>query len=151
MSYGGYSVEIGALRAVSGQLRHDAEHVGTIRASLADAAVPDSAFGSSDLSRTAVDAWRTALTAFDRRLTRVSHRLTHEAATLTSVAADYERVDQHVASLFHRLHQGASGPAVVELQRRLHDAGINPGPIDGQYGPLTAHAVTEYERRHPNL
>ena len=34
------------------------------------------------------------------------------------------------------------------MQRRLAKAGFSPGPIDGLYGPLTAHAVTRYQTAH---
>lgn len=34
-----------------------------------------------------------------------------------------------------------SGPAIARIQELLHDAGYNPGDIDGIYGPKTAMAV----------
>ncbi len=38
--------------------------------------------------------------------------------------------------------------AVRALQRRLARAGDSPGPLDGRYGPLTQHAVSEYQAAH---
>ncbi|HEY3446109.1 MAG TPA: peptidoglycan-binding protein [Myxococcales bacterium] len=43
------------------------------------------------------------------------------------------------------LKQGASGSAVSRLQRLLNDAGCNPGPVDGQFGPGTRSAVEVYQ------
>ncbi|MGC4116077.1 MAG: peptidoglycan-binding protein [Myxococcales bacterium] len=43
------------------------------------------------------------------------------------------------------LRQGASGSAVSSLQRLLKDAGCDPGPIDGQFGPGTRSAVEVYQ------
>jgi peptidoglycan hydrolase-like protein with peptidoglycan-binding domain len=34
------------------------------------------------------------------------------------------------------------------VQLRLLDVGINPGPIDGLWGPKTSTAVTKYQRRY---
>ena len=38
-----------------------------------------------------------------------------------------------------------SGPLVRRLQRALRDAGFNPGPIDGSYGPMTVTAVFAFQ------
>jgi len=43
------------------------------------------------------------------------------------------------------LSQGDRGDGVRSLQQALRDAGFNPGPIDGIYGPLTANAVRQYQ------
>lgn len=40
---------------------------------------------------------------------------------------------------------GSKGEAVKKLQRALQDAGIDPGPIDGVFGPLTETAVRNYQ------
>jgi peptidoglycan hydrolase-like protein with peptidoglycan-binding domain len=37
-------------------------------------------------------------------------------------------------------------PRVRVLQRRLAGLGFAPGPVDGRYGPLTAAAVTQFQR-----
>lgn len=48
---------------------------------------------------------------------------------------------------FQTLRTGSKGPAVRSLQMRLKRAGYNPGPIDGKYGPKTAQAVKEVQKR----
>ncbi len=46
------------------------------------------------------------------------------------------------------LWQGARGPAVKKLQARLKEVGLNPGVIDGVYGPRTTAAVAVFQRDH---
>src|SRR5215218_7922435 len=43
------------------------------------------------------------------------------------------------------LQEGSSGEAVEVLQRALQRAGFDPGPIDGEFGPLTAEAVRSFQ------
>src|SRR5829696_2456853 len=43
------------------------------------------------------------------------------------------------------LQQGSSGEAVKELQRALKRAGFDPGPIDGDFEPVTAAAVRSFQ------
>ncbi|MFO1110154.1 MAG: TIGR02594 family protein [Bradyrhizobium sp.] len=43
------------------------------------------------------------------------------------------------------LANGATGPQVVALQQALVDAGLQPGAIDGEFGPLTATAVSNFQ------
>jgi len=48
------------------------------------------------------------------------------------------------------LSQGSSGPVVMSLQRGLTayssgDPAVNPGAIDGDFGPMTAAAVRAYQ------
>ena len=43
------------------------------------------------------------------------------------------------------LQEGSSGEAVEELQRALQRAGFDPGPIDGEFGPVTAAAVRSFQ------
>jgi peptidoglycan hydrolase-like protein with peptidoglycan-binding domain/DNA invertase Pin-like site-specific DNA recombinase len=43
--------------------------------------------------------------------------------------------------------QPAGSPRVKWLQRRLRRRGLNPGPIDGRYGPRTEAAVVRLQRR----
>lgn len=47
-----------------------------------------------------------------------------------------------------RLQLGASGPAVVELQRLLQSAGLYGAALDGKFGPMTDAAVRAFQRRH---
>jgi peptidoglycan hydrolase-like protein with peptidoglycan-binding domain len=52
------------------------------------------------------------------------------------------------------LFSGATGPQVVELQRRLKDAyALYAGNlvVDGVFGPATQAAVREFQRRTPGL
>lgn len=37
---------------------------------------------------------------------------------------------------------------VRQVQERLKDAGFNPGPVDGQFGPQTREALKEYQKAH---
>ena len=37
---------------------------------------------------------------------------------------------------------------VKELQRHLTALGLEPGPVDGSYGPATTEAVTRFQQRH---
>src|SRR5207244_7729243 len=43
------------------------------------------------------------------------------------------------------LSQGASGPQVLALQQALAAAAFQPGEIDGEYGPRTASAVSNFQ------
>lgn len=38
--------------------------------------------------------------------------------------------------------------AVRDAQKLLEDVGIDPGPIDGKFGPKTERAVREFQRKH---
>ncbi|MEB3209951.1 MAG: peptidoglycan-binding protein [Leptolyngbyaceae bacterium] len=44
------------------------------------------------------------------------------------------------------LEQGETGPAVADLQRRLSSLNYYNGPIDGDFGRLTADAVLRFQR-----
>src|SRR3954469_18717352 len=45
-------------------------------------------------------------------------------------------------------YDNPSGSArVAQLQHRLRLVGVNPGPIDGRFGPLTEAAVRRYQLR----
>ncbi len=43
------------------------------------------------------------------------------------------------------LRKGSQGPEVKELQTKLKAAGFSPGPIDGDFGPVTEKAVRRYQ------
>jgi peptidoglycan hydrolase-like protein with peptidoglycan-binding domain len=45
------------------------------------------------------------------------------------------------------LKEGSSGEAVRELQVALKEAGENPGPADGQFGPQTLAAVKAFQQK----
>lgn len=44
------------------------------------------------------------------------------------------------------LRIGSTGPAVRQLQQLLINAGFNPGPVDGIFGPQTQAAVIAFQR-----
>jgi peptidoglycan hydrolase-like protein with peptidoglycan-binding domain len=44
------------------------------------------------------------------------------------------------------LRQGATGPAVIQLQTALKAAGFDPGPLDGVFGPRTEAAVIAFQK-----
>ena len=44
------------------------------------------------------------------------------------------------------LKNGSSGPQVEELQKMLKDAGFDPGPLDGKFGPKTRAAVLAFQQ-----
>ena len=46
------------------------------------------------------------------------------------------------------VRSGSKGSAVVNVQKELKAAGIDPGPIDGDFGKKTRAAVLAYQRRH---
>jgi N-acetylmuramoyl-L-alanine amidase len=43
---------------------------------------------------------------------------------------------------------GLDPAVVIRIQQRLEAAGIDPGPIDGDFGPKTAAAVAAFQARH---
>ena len=44
------------------------------------------------------------------------------------------------------LRVGSSGPKVENLQRLLFEKGYDAGTADGKFGPLTANAVTQFQK-----
>lgn len=46
------------------------------------------------------------------------------------------------------LQIGSRGSQVSKLQQELKAAGLNPGPIDGEFGPRTLEAVRSYQQAH---
>ncbi|MEW6430611.1 MAG: peptidoglycan-binding protein [Myxococcota bacterium] len=44
------------------------------------------------------------------------------------------------------LRIGSSGQNVLTLQQKLREAGFDPGPLDGDFGPLTDRAVRAFQR-----
>ena len=44
------------------------------------------------------------------------------------------------------LREGASGPDVTALQRKLQERGFSPGQIDSEFGPATEAAVMAFQR-----
>ena len=47
---------------------------------------------------------------------------------------------------YAELKAGSKGPAVKDMQQKLKDAGFDPGPIDGAFGPKTKAAVEAYQK-----
>ncbi|QIY55302.1 peptidoglycan-binding protein [Streptomyces sp. RPA4-5] len=46
------------------------------------------------------------------------------------------------------LREGAGGPEVVELQERLRQLAVYPGPEDGRYDTDVRDAVARYQRTY---
>ena len=46
------------------------------------------------------------------------------------------------------LRQGSSGSEVEKIQQQLANAGFDPGPADGIFGPNTAAAVRQFQEQH---
>jgi peptidoglycan hydrolase-like protein with peptidoglycan-binding domain len=44
------------------------------------------------------------------------------------------------------LRRGSSGTAVRQLQEALKEAGHDPGPVDGEFGPATEAAVRAFQQ-----
>ncbi|MHB8872709.1 MAG: peptidoglycan-binding protein [Myxococcaceae bacterium] len=44
------------------------------------------------------------------------------------------------------LRMGSKGASVSQLQQKLKNAGFNPGPVDGDFGPKTLAAVKAFQR-----
>lgn len=44
------------------------------------------------------------------------------------------------------LGDGAFGQEVKDVQQRLANAGFDPGPIDGDFGPLTGNALAQFQQ-----
>ncbi|MDP1922509.1 MAG: peptidoglycan-binding protein [Myxococcales bacterium] len=44
------------------------------------------------------------------------------------------------------LRVGSSGQNVLTLQQKLNEAGFNPGPLDGDFGPRTERALRSYQQ-----
>ena len=63
---------------------------------------------------------------------------------MTSVRAAAPRSSSSKAS--SRLEQGASGPAVQELQQLLAGLGLYSSNADGKFGPITAAAVRKFQQ-----
>lgn len=47
---------------------------------------------------------------------------------------------------YQELRVGSKGPAVTDMQQKLKDAGFDPGPIDGKFGPKTKAAVEGFQK-----
>lgn len=47
---------------------------------------------------------------------------------------------------FLPLQEGATGPEVKQLQERLQKLGLNPGVVDGAFGPATKAAVMAFQK-----
>ncbi|MBL8951015.1 MAG: peptidoglycan-binding protein [Myxococcaceae bacterium] len=47
---------------------------------------------------------------------------------------------------YAELKSGSKGPAVKDMQQKLKDAGHDPGPIDGAFGPKTKAALEAYQK-----
>jgi hypothetical protein len=81
-----------------------------------------------------------------------------DAAITTSTDTDRERAAVDTVATVHSaaplastLDVGSSGDDVVHLQQRLTDLGVQPGPVDGQFGTETQQAVWAFKKLAGNI
>jgi peptidoglycan hydrolase-like protein with peptidoglycan-binding domain len=91
------------------------------------------ATGDADRTTTAAAPERSTTTVRERRSTT-----TTVAPAPTTTAPAPPPSDQ--------LARGSSGPAVEDLQRRLHELRLDPGPVDGRFGGGTMMAVQAFQK-----
>lgn len=72
----------------------------------------------------------------------------HALVNQSSAPAPAPSVPQTGSGSGPLLGVGNAGASVKALQERLRDLGFDPGPIDGNFGPLTQMAVKEFQRHH---
>ena len=54
-----------------------------------------------------------------------------------------------MASRFLRQHSPMmNGPDVLEIQTLMAARGLDPGPLDGIFGPLTEQALRQFQQDH---
>ena len=70
-----------------------------------------------------------------------------QRAWLAKAAAIWPDVPAPLETRYPVLRRGSKGTDVIELQRQLKAAGIDPGAIDGSFGDKTFAAVRELQRR----
>jgi len=106
------------------------------------------------------------LSGLDARLRSWAEEVDRSAALLHRTAAEVGDADRRAALELSAVHaqvphagradrpagvgaqRGDSGAAVRALQRRLLAAGVDPGPVDGRFGPRTAAAVLAFQKAH---
>jgi len=62
-----------------------------------------------------------------------------------------QQATQQIGDATSGLLQGSQGPAVRKLQEQLNQLGLGDGramPVDGDFGPITAALVKEFQRQH---
>ncbi len=78
-----------------------------------------------------------------------SHHRIAQQETEHAAAQAHVRAPRTEILAFGAGYADVNGSAPVRaLQRRLMAHGVSPGPIDGLYGPLTEHAVIEFQADH---
>jgi peptidoglycan hydrolase-like protein with peptidoglycan-binding domain len=79
----------------------------------------------------------------------VAIRLTEDDAPRTVVSAATSTTDATSTTSSSPVSEvvvkGDTGPSVIELQERLTAQGLDPGPVDGQFGEQTEQAVWAFE------
>lgn len=106
------------------------------------------------------------LAGLDARLRSWADEVGRSAELLHRTAAEVGDADRRAALELSAVHapvpaagraerpagvgpqRGDSGAAVRALQRRLRAAGVDPGPVDGRFGPRTEAAVRAFQRAH---
>ncbi len=101
---------------------------------------------------TASDGQRTVVAAHpDRGSTTSAGRPARPSTTTppppsTTTTATTARAPAPTTPARAGLARGTSGPAVEELQRRLADLRLDPGPVDGRFGGGTLYAVQGFQK-----
>ncbi len=68
--------------------------------------------------------------------------------TFAVMASDLPNWIESEVSRLPLLRPGAQGEWVVRLQEALDALGLDPGPVDGQMGPMTQEAVRSFQASH---
>jgi peptidoglycan hydrolase-like protein with peptidoglycan-binding domain len=78
---------------------------------------------------------------------------------LTEKAVKHFQIDRRIipdgvvgsqteAILFPLIMNGHKGSAIKRVQRRLKELGFDPGPLDGDFGPMTERAVRYFQKKN---
>ncbi len=82
----------------------------------------------------------------ERSVMRQLQQITDEMSRGVAGSRTQAKLERFIMPRGVTLQEGSRGPAVVELQEKLTNAGFNPGPADGIYGPRTQAAVDAFQR-----
>jgi TIR domain-containing protein/putative peptidoglycan binding protein len=77
--------------------------------------------------------------------------LVSEQDLANALTDDEKAIVQRIRSNNGACRRGMSGPMVAAIQAELMRVGLDPGPIDGEFGPKTERAVREFQNRRCNV